>query len=242
MGNLIDTDGLDQYTDEITTFTSGDSSSPSSFTTIPVVASKEKPSSLFQKLSQAISNIRWLYKPTFTRNTTSTSYSIDYKSINPSSGSTISTVFNYLSNMAQNVECLRWNSVLSNSTIFGGGPVQTEAATSWSNWYINTVFTSLGGASTKVVFMGQILVTGLSSGNTLAITIKTKPSSSGTEKIIGYQMSNGATTISVPFFVMYDLGDLSSSGGAKIYYKIYGTSGYSSATYSYTSVFFRFRG
>ena len=46
MGNLIDTDGLDQYTDEITTFTSGDSSSPSSFTTIPVVASKEKPSSL----------------------------------------------------------------------------------------------------------------------------------------------------------------------------------------------------
>lgn len=60
MGNLIDTDGLDQYTDEITTFTSGDSSSPSSFTDIAVVASKEKPSSLFQKLSQAISNIRYL--------------------------------------------------------------------------------------------------------------------------------------------------------------------------------------
>lgn len=60
MGNLIDTEGLDQYTDEITTFTSGDSSSPSSFTDIAVVASKEKPSSLFQKLSQAIANIRFL--------------------------------------------------------------------------------------------------------------------------------------------------------------------------------------
>lgn len=60
MGNLIDTEGLDQYTDEITTFTSGDSSSPSSFADIAVVASKEKPSSLFQKLSQAIANIRWL--------------------------------------------------------------------------------------------------------------------------------------------------------------------------------------
>lgn len=122
MGNLIDTDGLDQYTDEITTFTSGDSSSPSSFTTIPVVASKEKPSSLFQKLSQAIANIRWLYNNkrgsgafnaqndtvTFTTaDASSDSSATSWTSVSQlTSGNTFSTLMNRISAMMKNTRYL----------------------------------------------------------------------------------------------------------------------------------------
>lgn len=46
--------------DNTVTYTSGDSTSPGSFQSINVMASGEKHSSLFNKLSKAVANIRWL--------------------------------------------------------------------------------------------------------------------------------------------------------------------------------------
>lgn len=46
----------------VTSFTSGDSTSPTAWTDVSVIATGEKHSSLFKKLSTFAKNVRWLYK------------------------------------------------------------------------------------------------------------------------------------------------------------------------------------
>ena len=108
--------------DNVTTFTSEDSSSPSSFATIEVVSSGEKHNTLFKKLSQAIRNIRWLNSNkrttgayddkndtvTFTTaDVSSDSSATSWTSVSQlTSGSTFATLLNRISAMMKNTRYL----------------------------------------------------------------------------------------------------------------------------------------
>lgn len=104
------------------TFTSDDATNPSSFTTINLVESGEAHSSLFQKLSQAVKNIRWLNsnKRTTgafnaqndtvsftTADVSSDSSATSWTSVSQlTSGSTFSTLMNRISAMMKNTRYL----------------------------------------------------------------------------------------------------------------------------------------
>lgn len=229
MGNLIDTTGLDQYTDEITTFTSGDSSSPSSFTTIDVVASKEKPSSLFQKLSQAIANIRWLYKPPFTRNSQSTTYLYYSSALNPSSGSTISSILGSVSNMAQNVSSLADRAVKNYAVSYGGVSMKTESSANWIDIGIPPFYSNMNGAHMSVCLIGSINVSGLASGNNFILGMRVRTGASGNGRLIIDNASNGAISFTCPVFYADSLSCDGTTTYKHIYYKIFGEGSWSSS-------------
>lgn len=120
----------DDTKNNTTTFTSADTStSPSSFQTISLMTSGEKHSSLFEKLSQAIKNIRWLnnnkrttgaydtYRDTVTFSSGDSTSATSWTDVSTlSSGLTHATLLNRISTMMKNVRYLYSNLSVGSNT------------------------------------------------------------------------------------------------------------------------------
>jgi len=120
MANIVDTDALNQYDQETSTFTSGDSSSPNAWQSVSVLASGETKPSIFAKISKMFANIRWLYNnkrttgafdsksDTVTFTSEDSSYPSGLKNVNLfASGLTHATLLNYISAMMNNLRYMQ---------------------------------------------------------------------------------------------------------------------------------------
>ena len=121
--------------DNTVTYTSGDASTPSSFQSINVLASGETHSSLFNKISKAVANVRWLNSNKRTtgayddKNDTVTFTTADVSSDSSAtswttvsqltSGSTFATLLNRISAMMKNTRYLYYYKSFKSVTSYG---------------------------------------------------------------------------------------------------------------------------
>jgi len=166
----------DDTKNNTTTFTSADTStSPSSFQTISLMTSGEKHSSLFEKLSQAIKNIRWLnnnkrttgaydtYRDTVTFSSGDSTSATSWTDVSTlSSGLTHAALLNRISTMMKNVRYL-YNK-LHSGEYFGSAHLQYSGSLNISAYSVITVTVQSTSAlaadyRTRAIALSQVVLT-----------------------------------------------------------------------------------